>query len=100
MWCFSLTSRPVLARQARTQPGVQLSVVPMGAQAQNEVAVDKVSSPNEIPSGQQFDVQALVKSSSDRAATVSLFDNDQPAGKQDVNLKTGDNLVKFSVKPT
>src|SRR5262249_13015489 len=90
------------AKQAQlaSQAGVQLSVVPLGAQAQNEVAVDKVSSPSDEASGQQFDVQALIKSSSDRSATVSLFDNDQPAGKQDVNLKAGDNLVRFSVNPT
>src|SRR5207253_4403330 len=73
------------------QSGVQLSVVPMGAQSLNEVAVDKVASPSDIPAGQQFDVQALVKSSSDRTATVSLFDNDAPAGQQDVQLKAGDN---------
>ena len=80
--------------------GVQLSVVPLGAQAKNDAAVDKILSPEELPAGQQFDVRVLVKSTSDRAATVELFDNEQPAGKQDAHLKPGDNSVTFSVKPT
>jgi Ca-activated chloride channel family protein len=79
--------------------GVQLSVVPLGAQSQNDVAVDKVASPDTIPSGQQFEVRVLLKSTSDRSASVRLFDNDLPAGQRDVQLKTGDNVVIFNVTP-
>ena len=85
--------------QLAGQSGVELSVVPMGAQSQNEVAVDKVTSPDEIPAGQQFDVQVLIKSSTERAATVTLLDNSEVAGEQQVSLKAGDNLVRFTVKP-
>lgn len=88
--------------QARlvSSSGVQLSVVPLGEQSQNEVAVDRVLSPEEIPAGQQFDVKAVVKSTFDTSATVTLFDNDTAAGRQDVKLKTGDNAVSFTIKPT
>lgn len=77
--------------------GIQLSVVPLGAQAQNEVAVDQVASPNSVPAGERFDVRVLLKSTSDRAATVSLFEDSAPVGKQETQLKQGDNVVTFSV---
>ncbi len=83
-----------------SEGGVQLSVVPMGAQSRNEVAIDRVASPNSVPGGQQFDVRVLLKSTSERAATISLFDGDQPAGSQQVQLHPGNNVVTFSVKPS
>lgn len=80
--------------------GIELSVVPLGGQSENEVAVDEVSSPDAIPAGQKFDVKVLVKSTSDRAGTVELQDNGRLAGKQDVQLKQGDNLITFPVQPS
>jgi Ca-activated chloride channel homolog len=87
------------------QAGVQLSVVPLGIESRNEVAIDRVISPETIPAGQQFDIRVLVKSTSERTATVSLFDNEQPVaelspfGQADVQLKAGDNVVTFTVNP-
>jgi uncharacterized membrane protein len=89
-------ARDLAARAGLT--GVQLSVVPLGAQSQNEVAVDRLASPNTVPAGQQFNVRVLLKSTSARAASVSLFDGADPAGRQDVQLQPGDNVVEFSMK--
>lgn len=86
--------------QLAGQSGVQLSVVPLGGQAQNDAAVDSVTSPDGVPAGQQFDVKVLLKSTSARAASVDLLDNGKPAGHQDVQLKQGDTQITFSVKPT
>lgn len=78
--------------------GIQLSVVPLGLASHNEVAIDKVTSPASLPKGQQMDVTVLLKSTSDRTATVRLFDASDPAGEQNVQLKTGNNAVTFKVK--
>lgn len=78
--------------------GVQLSVVPLGSQSRGEVAVDKVVSPNTAPAGQQIQVRVLVKSNTDRAATLTLFDDDLPVGSQDLQIKTGDNVANFTIK--
>src|SRR5688572_20572410 len=50
-----------LARGLREQ-GIQLDVVPLGAESANEVSVDLVLSPLSMPAGQRFDVRVLVKS--------------------------------------
>lgn len=81
--------------------GVQLSVVPLGQQAQNEVAVDRIVSAGTVPAGQQYEVRVLLKSTSDRsAATVTLRDNGQQVGSQETALKAGPNAVTFNVKAT
>ncbi|HVF99633.1 MAG TPA: VWA domain-containing protein [Chloroflexia bacterium] len=78
--------------------GAQLSVVPIGDTARNEVAVDRVVSPNSVPAGQQIPVRVLVRSNSDRAASLTLFDGETPVATQDVQLKAGDNVVTFSTE--
>ncbi|MDQ6694562.1 MAG: VWA domain-containing protein [Chloroflexota bacterium] len=85
-----------MARSAALS-GIQLSVVPLGGQSRNEVAVDKVASPQEVPGGQRYNVRVLLKSTSDRQATVTLQDNGAPAGRQDVRLTAGDNVVTFNL---
>ena len=67
--------------------GVQLSVVPLGTLSQNEVAVDRVVSPNSIPLGQQFDVQAVLRTTSDHVATVDLLDNNKLVASKQATLK-------------
>lgn len=77
---------------------IQLSVVPLGTRARNEVAIERVASPNSVPSGQQLPVRVLVRSNNDREATVSLFDGEAPVEAQDVQLKQGDNVVNFTLE--
>ncbi len=78
--------------------GVEVSVVPIGQAAQNEVAVDLVSSLSTVPDGQEQEIRVVLKSTSDRAVTVTLADNGVPLGKQDTQLKPGPNMVLFTVK--
>ena len=78
--------------------GVELSVVPLGQNSKNEVAVDRVASAATVPDGQQHQVRVLLKSTSDRLVTVMLDDNGQPAGQQEAQLKPGANSVEFNVK--
>jgi uncharacterized membrane protein len=85
-----------LAARAR-QSGIELSVVPLGTQSQNEVEVDKVSSPQSVPKGQQYEVRVLLRSTSDRAAAVTLSDGDTQVGHQELQLKEGQNVAIFEV---
>ncbi len=62
------------------------------------MAIDRVASTGTVPDGQQHEVRVLLKSTSDRAATITLADNGQPVGSQDAQLKPGSNIVTFSVK--
>lgn len=78
--------------------GIQLSAVPLGAQSKGEVAVDRVASPSKVPAGQQVPVRVLLRSTTDRAATLTLFDGDVPVERRDLQLKTGDNAETFTVK--
>ena len=88
-------ARDLAARSKQT--GIELSVVPLGTQSANEVAVEKVSSPQSVPKGQQFEVRALLKSTSARSATVTLFNDDQEVGRQEMQLQTGENVATFEV---
>ncbi len=78
--------------------GIQLSVVPLGAQSEHEVAVDRVVSPNSVPAGRQMPVRVLIKSTSDRAVTVTLYDGEQPVGSRDLQITAGDTVANFSIK--
>lgn len=89
-------ARDIVAGEALT--GIQLSVVPLGDTARNEVAVDRVVSPNSVPSGQQIPVRVLVRSNSDRSATVSLYDGDTQVATQELQVKAGDNIVNFTAE--
>jgi Ca-activated chloride channel family protein len=85
-----------LAARAK-QTGIELSVVPLGTQSENEVAVERVSSPQSVPKGQQYEVRALLKSTSARSATVTLSDDDKEVGRQDLQLLPGENVATFEV---
>jgi uncharacterized membrane protein len=89
-------ARDVLV-QAHTT-GVQLSVVPLGAQSANEVAVDQVSSPQSVPAGQEYQARVLVNSTSDRDVTVTLQDGQNQIGQQSVSIKAGKTVLEFSVQ--
>lgn len=88
-------ARDLLAQAHAT--GVQLSVVPLGAQSANEVAVDQVSSPQSVPAGQQYQARVLLNSTSDRDATVTLYDGQQQIGQQTVSIKVGKTVLQFDV---
>ncbi len=78
--------------------GVQLSVVPLGAQSANEVAVDQVSSPQSVPAGQEYQARVLVNSTSDRDVMVTLYDGQNQIGQQSVSIKAGKTVLEFAVQ--
>lgn len=78
--------------------GVELSVVPLGSSSDNEVAVDGVSSPQSVPAGQRYEARVLLNSTSDRDATVTLFDGDTQVGQQTVTVKGGKSVVQFDLE--
>ncbi len=78
--------------------GTYISVVPLGVASHNEVAVDHVIAPPNVHSGEQYEVRVLLKSTSDRQATVSLYDGDRLVEQKDAALKAGDNVVDFGLK--
>jgi Ca-activated chloride channel homolog len=80
--------------------GIEISVVPLGAAAGNEASIRDVSTPAEVPEGQQHDVRVVIQSTTPRQAAVTLTDNGQPAGRQDVALAAGQNVVTFNRKAT
>ncbi|HET9495135.1 MAG TPA: VWA domain-containing protein [Chloroflexia bacterium] len=88
-------AREVAARTE--QGGVQLSVVPLGGASQNEVAVQRVSSPQSVPRGQQYQARVLLKSTNERNATVRMYDGDRLVGTQDIALDAGQTVVDFSL---
>jgi Ca-activated chloride channel family protein len=78
--------------------GVELSVVPLGSTADNEVAIEGVSSPQAVPEGQKYEARVLLNSTSDRSATVTLFDGDKQVGQQEVIVKSGKTVVQFNLQ--
>jgi uncharacterized membrane protein/Mg-chelatase subunit ChlD len=86
-----------LATRAK-QSGIQLSVVPLGTQSQNEVAVVQVSSPASVPQGQQYDVKVQLKSTSARTATLTLSDGGNQVGQQVLQMQPGETVATFQVK--
>lgn len=85
-----------LARTAALS-GVQLSVVPLGSQAFGEVAVERVVSPNDVPSGQEYEVRVLLNSTNAREVTVTLTEDGVEAGKKISRLRAGENVVSFTL---
>jgi uncharacterized membrane protein len=80
--------------------GIQISVVPLGVNAHNEVAVERVLNPTSLHVGEEYDVRVLLRSTSERVAVVSLYDGDQLVARQEVQLRAGDNVVEFRHKAT
>jgi uncharacterized membrane protein/Mg-chelatase subunit ChlD len=86
-----------LASRAQ-QNGIQLSVVPLGVQSGNEVSVEKVASPGSVPKGQKYDARVLLKSTSDRTATVTLYDGDTKVGTQTTQVQAGQSVLTFNLQ--
>lgn len=77
--------------------GVELSVVPLGNTSENEVAVEGVSSPQSVPEGQKYEARVLLNSTSDRNATVTLYDGDKQVAQQTLDVKSGKTVVQFDL---
>lgn len=78
--------------------GVSIDVLPMGVIRRGDVAVQKVSVPSRLKTGQPFDLNVLVQSDSEQTATVRLFQNDRFMGEQTVRLAPGKNLYSIPLR--
>ncbi|MFN8378856.1 MAG: VWA domain-containing protein [Anaerolineae bacterium] len=82
------------ARQAAAN-GAQIDVVPLTRTPGPEIQVTRVDAPEQITSGQQFDLGITVDSDADTTATLTVTASGQTVAREEVELQTGTNY--FSV---
>lgn len=75
-----------------------IDVVPLGVTRTGDVAVQKVTLPSKLKTGQPFEVSVFVNSDVERDATLRLFQNDRFIGEQPVRLEAGKNLYGIPLK--
>ncbi|MDX1953378.1 MAG: glutamine amidotransferase [Verrucomicrobiota bacterium] len=75
--------------------GVTMDVVPLGAVRGNDIAIQKLSLPNNLKKGQTFDVKIFAQADQPQKATVRLYRNDQYLDSQVIELAAGKNLFSF-----
>ena len=74
---------------------VTVDVVPLGVSRGNDVAVQKLSLPNNLKKGQTFETKIFVQADQAQTATLRLYRNEQYLGEQKVELAAGKNLFAF-----
>jgi uncharacterized membrane protein len=80
--------------------GIQVQTHVIGLGGQDEVLVDRVSSPTIAHLGEEVEVGATITSTVDQPATVRLFADGSLVATQSVGLVAGQTAVTFRVKPT
>ncbi len=74
---------------------ITVDVAPLGAEARQDVAVQRVQLPADVKEGQPFEVRIFLRADEPGPATVRLYRNDQFLGEQPVALEAGKNLFTF-----
>lgn len=77
---------------------VTIDVLPMGVTRKGDVALQKVTVPSKLRTGQPFDVNVFVNSDAEQDATLRLYQNDHFVGEQTVRLAPGKNLYGIPLK--
>ena len=80
--------------------GIQVQTHVIGLGGQDEVLVDRVSSPTTAHLGEEVEVGATITSTVAQPATVRLFADGSLVATQSVSLVAGQTAVTFRVKPT
>ena len=80
--------------------GIQVQTHVIGLGGQDEVLVDRVSSPTTAHLGEEIEVGATITSTVAQPATVRLFADGSLVATQSVSLVAGQTAVTFRVKPT
>lgn len=75
--------------------GVSIDVVPLGAERDNEVSVQRLELPSTLAKGQAFEVKVFVQAARATTAKVQLYRDDQYLGESVVRLEAGKNLFTF-----
>lgn len=83
------------AVQSAQPLGVTVDVVPVGASRGQDVAVQKLSLPNNLKKGQTFDVKIFAQADRPQTAKVRLYRNDEFLDTAEVQLSAGKNLFSF-----
>lgn len=77
---------------------VTIDVLPMGVTRKGDVALQKVTVPSKLRTGQPFDVNVFVNADAGQDATLRLYQNDRFVGEQTVRLAPGKNLYGIPLK--
>ena len=80
------------------QQGIDIKYYKVKKSASAEVAVEKVSVPQTLALGQEFNLNVTINSSSDQAAKLNLFSGRTKVGEQEVQLNKGINKFIFKDK--
>ena len=80
--------------------GVRIETRQIGLGANDEILVERASSPSTTRLGEEIEIVSEIRSSVAQPATVRLFVNGIQAGEpQRLNLEEGANTVRFSYEP-
>lgn len=81
--------------------GVAVDVLALGdlSPGLRDAAVEEVEAPAQVLEGVPFDLSAVVRSTVEDTATVTLLDADRPVARQEVRLTAGLTPVRFAVDP-
>ncbi|HZM73754.1 MAG TPA: VWA domain-containing protein [Candidatus Polarisedimenticolia bacterium] len=80
--------------------GVQVETVRIGLDDQDEVLIERLSTPSTARLGEDIEAVADVRSSVAQTATIRLYVDGTLVKTERVDLKEGQNRIKFLVKPS
>ncbi len=75
--------------------GVSIDVVPLGAERDNAVSVQRLGLPSSVAKGQAFEVKVFVQAARAGPAKVQLYRDERFLGESAVRLEAGKNLFTF-----
>lgn len=75
--------------------GVSIDVVPLGAERDDAVSVQRLEMPSAVAKGQAFEVKVFVQAARAGPATVRLYRDERFLGEKTIRLEAGKNLFAF-----
>lgn len=84
------------ARRAAAN-GVQIDVVPLTRSPGPELLVTRVDAPEQVASGQQFDLGATVHANAETTAMLTVTASGQTIRREEVELRPGDNIFSLGM---
>jgi uncharacterized membrane protein len=75
--------------------GVSIDVVPLGVARGNDVSLQRLTLPSRVKKGQTIEAKIFVQSDRRQKGMLTLYRDEQPLGKQEVELEAGKNLFTF-----
>ncbi|MBL8148150.1 MAG: VWA domain-containing protein [Anaerolineae bacterium] len=84
------------ARRAAAN-GVQIDVVPLTRSPGPELLVSNVDAPEQVASGQQFDLGITVRSDAETTAVLTVTASRQTIRREEVELRPGDNIFSLGM---